>query len=477
MAGKTKWTRGPALEILARFFGREGNVSAGRYDALVQGCGLPSRSTLVRLFGSFQKAKDAAVGGAWEQTTPAPPEPQGPEGFAASFSADAGIIQIVTVEPLTKDEVLERAGVAAESVGEDLGDWEIAEITTGGWSTPMKLKKSKLSADKKKVLVNEEPMAVRNFKITVRLKRKTPEVKSLESLLEEFRKRSPQVPRLKRPPVKKGTARRELEIDLPDPHLGLRAFMGSSGLPWSIEQCEQVCLEAVERLLALAKPYLPLDRIVWVFGNDFLHSDSVFGKTTQGTPQPDADSWHHVYLRGELLALAIADRLKGEAPLKIIVVPGNHERQTTFTMGRVLAARYASDKNVEVDAGPEPYKFHRHGVNLIGFDHGHSINPNRMAALMANECRTNGWAEARFCEWHCGDQHRQGLSRLLVFEEQGVSFEFLAGLVPANEYHKIKGFSWQKRAASGFIWNATGGKEARLQVTIDSYSGKFLEAA
>jgi len=341
----------------------------------------------------------------------------------------------------------------------------------------MKLKKSKLSADKKKVLVNEEPMAVRNFKITVKLKRKTPEVKSLEHLLEELELRAPQIPRVKRPAVRKGAPRRELEIDLPDPHLGLRAWMGASDLSWSLEQCEQMCLEAVERLLLLAKPYLPLERIVWVFGHDFLHSDSVFGKTTQGTPQPDADSWHHVFLRGELLAFALADRLKAEAPLKIVVVPGNHERQTTFSMGRVLAARYANDKIVEVQAGPEPYKFHRFGVNLLGFDHGHSINPNRMAGLMANECRTNGWAEARFCEWHCGDQHRQGMSKLLVFEEQGVSFEFLAGLVPANEYHKIKGFNWQKRAATGFVWNATAGKEARLQVTVDSYTGRFLEAA
>ena len=58
-------------------------------------------------------------------------------------------------------------------------------------------------------------------------------------------------------------------------------------------------------------------------------------------------------------------------------------------------AWYHNDKNVTVECDESPYKFHQFGVNLIGFEHGHSVQPVRLAALMANECRLNGWADAR----------------------------------------------------------------------------------
>ena len=105
---------------------------------------------------------------------------------------------------------------------------------------------------------------------------------------------------------------------------------------------------------------------------------------------------------------------------------------------------------------------------------GHSIKPIRLAALMANETRLDGWAEARYCEWHCGDQHRKGTMKPNVFEEQGVSVEFLPGLTPPNEWHRIKSFNWQKRGAMAFVYDHDEGPIARLQVNIDNYTGYFM---
>jgi hypothetical protein len=54
---------------------------------------------------------------------------------------------------------------------------------------------------------------------------------------------------------------------------------------------------------------------------------------------------------------------------------------------------------VTVDASASPYKFFHYGVNLIGFDHGHSIRQAvRLAALMANECRITVYPESDKCE-------------------------------------------------------------------------------
>lgn len=58
--------------------------------------------------------------------------------------------------------------------------------------------------------------------------------------------------------------------------------------------------------------------------------------------------------------------------------------------------------------------------------------------------------------------------------EQGVGVEFLPSLVPANEWHKVHAFSWQKRIGMAFVWDKTAGPVARLQTNIDSYTNEIM---
>lgn len=309
------------------------------------------------------------------------------------------------------------------------------------------------------------------WQVRVWLKRKPQEQIAVESLVDSLKKYSPICPKLTIPRRRKGTPRRAFEFDLMDPHLGLHCFKPASDQAWSIEECEQMSMYCTREILHRAESYMPFEQIVWPFGNDFMHVDTLWHQTTGGTPQPEADAFHHTYERGVKLAIAIIEELKRVAPVKIIQIPGNHDRQTAFTMGLVLWAYYHNDKNVTVDCSSAPYKFFRYGQNLIGFEHGHSVPPIRLAALMANECRKD-WAETCYREWHCGDQHRKGVGKPLMFEEQGVSIEYLPGLTPPNEWHKLKGFNWQKRGITAYIWDYDFGPQARLQVSFDAYTGK-----
>jgi len=152
--------------------------------------------------------------------------------------------------------------------------------------------------------------------------------------------------------------------------------------------------------------------------------------------------------------------------VEIYSIPGNHDRSTSFMLGRVLNAYFRNDNNVTIHADDSPYKFHRFGVTLIGFEHGHSIPPIRMAGLMANEV-PHDWAATEYREWHIGDQHRKGSARPSVFEEQGVSVEFLPGITAPNEWHRLKSFNWQKRGSMAFVYDEKAGPIARLQVNVD----------
>lgn len=370
-----------------------------------------------------------------------------------------GTVTVRSLDIKTLDKALKIAKV-------NLSIWCVERYVINSWEVTLG------ATDK------EKAQTVTNFQVKVWLKRITPELCAAEEILERLRTASPVFPKWPRKDrVKKALPRRELELSLLDPHLGLRCYAPEASEAWSPEIARKVIHQMLDALLRLSKPYAPFERIIFPFGNDFMHTDYVYQTTTTGTRQPEADAWKHVLVLAEELMIEMVERMKQVAPLKILVIPGNHAMHAEISLGRILKAYYHNDANVEVDASMAPYKFHHFGVNLIGFEHGHSVkNSLRLASLMANECRLKGWSEARFCEWHLGDQHRKGSAKPSTFEEQGVSVEYLPGLVPPNEWHKIHAYNWQKRAGMGFIWDHAAGPIARLQVNINNYNGKIMES-
>jgi len=390
-----------------------------------------------------------------------PKEYQGEE-VIKDFSEKKGVVTTRSLNIKTVPELLKVAEVDTDIWEVDRSLINTWEVTVGGIKTG-----------------TGQCETFTNYQVKVWLKRTSPAVDALKDLYEKIKVASPIVPIIARGSTvddKKKIIKRELEVSLMDIHLGMRTFKPESERDWSPDEAEIMTMEILEKLLIDSRKYGPFERIVFPMGNDFLHTDNCFNTTTAGTFQPEADAWKHNFLRGELLGLAIMDRLIKEAPVKVIAVPGNHAQHSEIALSRILNAYYRNNDNFEIDASMAPFKFHDYGVNLLGFEHGHSIRQQiRLAALMANETRLDGvWEKARYCEWHCGDQHRKGSGKPMQFEELGVSIEFLPGLVPPNEWHKLHAFCWQKRAGMAFVWDKTAGPIARLQVNVDSYSGKVM---
>jgi len=293
-----------------------------------------------------------------------------------------------------------------------------------------------------------------------------------EDLINELKGVSPVVPLIHPFKPASSTPRRMLEISVMDPHVGLFCFAPAADAPYDFEIAERLYLWAIKELTIIGAGYGEVEEILFPIGNDFLHGEmmAVNGKgvhaTSGGTPQPEMYSWHGSYKRGaEMMRKAIM-YLSQIAPVTVLQIPGNHDRYTSYTMGLLMEAYFHNNENVTVDASPSPYKFKRYGVNLLGFEHGHSVSQIRLAALMANE-RPQDWAETKYREWHLGDQHRKGSAKPSVLEEQGVSVEFLPSITAPNEWHRLKSFNWQKRGAMAWLWDHDTGPLARFQVNID----------
>jgi hypothetical protein len=297
----------------------------------------------------------------------------------------------------------------------------------------------------------------------------------LEEWVKELREAGPKPIQRKVPlSSQESIPKRELEVCIMDPHFGMQCYAEESDHPWSMELAKETCHWAIHELLELARPFGPYERIVFPFGNDYLHADNIYHTTTKGTNQPEMLSWHEVYKQGKNLAIEMVSTLREVAPVKIYQIPGNHSTHSDYTIGLILDAYFHNDQSVEIDCSSSPYKFHRFGCNLIGYEHGHSVPAVRLAALMANMVPKD-WAETSYREYHLGDQHRKATSKPSSFEEQGVSIEYLAGLTPPNAWHKTHSYNFQKRGAVAFVWDSQRGQLAKLCVNLDNYTGKPMK--
>lgn len=390
----------------------------------------------------------------------------------SEFSENTGMVSTINPNVRTLDDLLRYMKV-------DLKVWEVERYTINKWETVMREPATTVHVpeadpnfrhqwkrDSKKPL--HEPL----YQVKAWLKRRSNQAIGTELLLDQIKKSAPKFSAKNIVTLRKLPHRRSLEIELVDEHLGLLCAYPEADAPWSLELASAVIWTAIEDLLEKVKPFGPFEEVFFAMGNDSVHSDTVFHTTTAGTGQPESISWHKVYAEAEKLAIAKVDRLRLVAnDLYCYEIPGNHSRQADFTLARIVRAYFHADPHVHVDASSSPYKFHRFGGNLIGFEHGHSVNAIRLAGIMANE-RPDDWAATAsgYREWHLGDQHRKGSSKPSCHEEQGVAIEYIPSLVAPNEWHRLKGFNHQQRGAMAWVWDHTGGPIARFQFNLNNYS-------
>lgn len=276
--------------------------------------------------------------------------------------------------------------------------------------------------------------------------------------LNDLRAHSPVVGAI-RPSV--GTDGHLFELTLPDLHIGKLCWADETGDNYDSKIAVERAQRAVIDLIAQAQAY-PVERCLFLFGNDFLHYDNIIGTTTNGTPQ-DRDSRYHKMVRtGRQLAVWIIDRLAAIAPTTVMVMPGNHDRATTWSLGETLSAWYHNDARVTIDNEPAPRKYHRYGVTMLGFTHGDEVSHAKLPTIMPVE-KPEMWARTRYREWHVGHYHTSKVRDTTpVNSTNGVRVRVLQSLSGTDAWHSRQGYVGEGGAAEGFIWSKTRGLRANL---------------
>jgi len=265
------------------------------------------------------------------------------------------------------------------------------------------------------------------------------------------------------------------EVSIFDLHMGKLAWGGETGENYDTKIARARFLESIEKLVHRASGF-DYSRILFPVGNDFFNSDTIFNTTTQGTQQDEDLRWQKTFNVGTRLLVDAINLLKQTGrPVDVVVIPGNHDFERSYYMGKFLEAWFNNDPSVTMYNGASPRKYYRFGKVLLGFTHGSEEKESSLPLLMATDIESKPmWSETIFHEWHLGHIHRKRNVNYKVVdtkertlnEDLGVTIRYLSSLTGTEEWHHKKGFVGAIKAADAFIWNDELGLIAHLNSNL-----------
>ena len=285
-----------------------------------------------------------------------------------------------------------------------------------------------------------------------------------QELIEDLRNLSPIVSKKDR---KRPNDRKDLhllEISAFDLHLGK---IGIKGDEYSLKKAEKRLLNAIEHLLYRAKGFY-IDKILFIVGQDLLNSDGDWPipATTKGTPQFNSDYHIDMYRSARKLMIKAIDILSEVADVHVMVIPGNHDRESVMHLGDTLELYYGNNENVKVDNNDCLMKALPYGNNLIISDHGDGPKTNDLPGIIAQRFK-NLWSNTVYVEVHRGHYHTNKAMKLQAIEElNGITVRNLSSMSATDYWHDSKGFIGNIKKAQAFIYSRQNGLQGILNYNV-----------
>lgn len=242
------------------------------------------------------------------------------------------------------------------------------------------------------------------------------------------------------------------EINIADLHLGKFSCDYETGELLNSEIAERRFFEVIKKECDNISQYGEyIEKILFVWTNDFFNSDGISQSTTGGTPQDTDMKWQKLYLTGVNMLIKAIDKLSTLAPVKTFYIASNHSRQTDYYAICTLNAWFRNYSNVEVDITPHTRHYERYGVNLIGFAHSYYEKKQNLPYLMSIECKED-WGKTSYREYHLAHYHSEK-----VEEKGGIVFRWLPSVTGTDTWSNDCGFIGAVRRSYSFVYDRDRG--------------------
>lgn len=245
-----------------------------------------------------------------------------------------------------------------------------------------------------------------------------------------------------------------LVVDPADVHIQKLATVFETGDTYNSSiACKRV-REGVEGLIHKSTGF-NIEKILFIGGNDILHTDNPKKTTTSGTPQDVDSNWYTAFATAKKLYIEVLDRLLEIADVHFVHNPSNHDWMIGTLLADVIQTYYKDCDNITFDCDLMHRKVYRYGDNMIGTTHGDGAKNDLLPILLATE-NPKMWGDTKYRYIYTHHVHHKTSK-----DHPGVTLESLRSPSGSDGWHHRNGYISPK-AVEGFIHHPKYGQVARL---------------
>jgi hypothetical protein len=211
-------------------------------------------------------------------------------------------------------------------------------------------------------------------------------------------------------------------ITITDSHVGMLAWDKETGEDWDLIIAER-CLTQTFCAMIDAAPTSAIGIINQL--GDFLHFDSLVPLTPTSKHVLDADSRYQkvVEVAVRILRRIISHALTKFPKVQVYMHEGNHDPAGSVWLRVMFAQLFENNPSVSIGMSPNPYTIYEHGVNFLGFHHGHLSKKEKLPLLFAAKFAAE-WGRTTHRVIHCGhlhNVHEQEHAGITVFQHATIA--------------------------------------------------------
>lgn len=254
-----------------------------------------------------------------------------------------------------------------------------------------------------------------------------------------------------------GDGDKMLLIPISDLHFNMLATMFNSGNVYNCEVAEKTFFHIIRDVLDETERFR-FRKIVFTIGGDQMDADNICNTTTRGTQQHCdkfyLDACEHMYA----MTVKAVDLLASYAPVDVIYVPGNHDKDNGFKLAKYVDAWFRNDDRVHVDYSPRARHYYVFGKTLFVFTHDADVK--RLQKLIPDEAR-DVWSSVDYTEVFLQHLH----SEALLSQENSMRIERLPSPVARSVWSDEMGYRAVRQCKS-FVYDEKYGRRAVIHTVI-----------
>lgn len=273
-----------------------------------------------------------------------------------------------------------------------------------------------------------------------------------DEIVKDMKSHAPKYPSIKR---EKSKDSHLLVVDPADIHIGKLSVKNETGEDYNIEIAVGRVIDGVKSLINKCSGF-KIDKVMYVIGNDILHTDTPKRTTTSGTSQDTTGMWHENFLIAKKLHISVIEMLMQVADVYVQYDPSNHDYMSGYFLADTISSWFCNSKHVTFNTSISHRKYFKYHNNLIGTTHGDGAKEADLPLLMAHETGRD-WSDCKHKYFYTHHIHHKKSK-----DYMGVTIESMRSPSGPDSWHHRNGYLHSPKGIDAFIHHPADGQVARI---------------